>query len=72
MIQWISILRTLAMIMIVICHVIGDYTFIPGHAHLNQFLNVGMGKSTIILLIFIGSAIKNLHTSYNLGTGYSL
>jgi peptidoglycan/LPS O-acetylase OafA/YrhL len=30
------------MLMIVLCHIIGNYTFIPGHGFLSQILNVGV------------------------------
>lgn len=34
--------RTASMLMIVLCHIINEYTFIPGHADLDQILNVGV------------------------------
>lgn len=63
MIQWISILRVIAMLMIVICHVIGYYTFIPGHNHLGQFFNVG-----VEIFIFISGYLysnKDIHFTWN-------
>lgn len=41
-ISFISISRVLATLMIVTCHIIGYFTFIPGHMHLGQFFNVGV------------------------------
>lgn len=38
----ISICRVIATIMILLCHVIGYYSFIPGHQNLSQFFNVGV------------------------------
>lgn len=38
----ITCLRVLSMILIVLCHSISYYTFIPWSAHLNQFLSVGV------------------------------
>lgn len=34
--------RTVSMIMIVLCHIIGFYSFIPGHGFLGQVFNVGV------------------------------
>ena len=38
----ISCCRVVSMLMIVLCHIIGRYTFIPGHAVLSNILNVGV------------------------------
>lgn len=38
----ISILRTLSMFSIVLCHIIGYYSFIPSHNYLSQVFNVGV------------------------------
>lgn len=38
----ISLCRVCSMVMIVLCHIIGYYTFIPGHRQLPQILNVGV------------------------------
>ena len=34
--------RVVSMLMIVLCHIVNQYTFIPGHAVLDQILNVGV------------------------------
>lgn len=44
------------MLMIIICHVIGYYAFIPGHVHLGQFFNVGIE-------IFIKLFLLKFHSS---------
>ena len=38
----ISLCRVCSMVMIVLCHIIDYYTFIPGHQQLPQILNVGV------------------------------
>lgn len=38
----ISCLRIFSMLLILLCHVIKYYTFIPGSSHINQFFNVGV------------------------------
>ena len=64
MIEWISVLRVLAMVMIVLCHIIGYYTFIPGHAHLGQFFNVGVEIFIFISGYLYGRKVIHFSVSY--------
>lgn len=44
----ISLCRVCSMVMIVLCHIIHLYTFIPGHAFLGDILNVGVYSFFVI------------------------
>ncbi len=72
----ISILRIISMFMIVLCHIIGYYTFIPGYTKLGNVFNVGVyvfllisgflyGNKKIVtakgFLVWYGKRIKKIH-----------
>ena len=59
----ISCCRVVSMLMIVLCHVIAKYTFIPGHTFLGQVLNVGVYTFLSISGFLYGSrTIPNVFT----------
>lgn len=51
----ISYCRIIGMVFIVICHIVKYYTFIPGHAFLGQFFNVGVEMFLLISGMLYGS-----------------
>lgn len=55
---YVSIARVLSMLMILGCHIIGYYTFIPGYSFLGQVLNVGVEVFFVISGYLYG--VKNV------------
>lgn len=52
--------RTVSMLMIVLCHIVSNYTFIPGHGSVSQILNVGVYSFLVISgYLYGGKTIPN-------------